>query len=85
MKKEIIVTIVTTRRKSQRFTFTIDDGSGPDMAVKEFYTRSYTAKRGALRQLDAERYEEWTGDYWISLGPWKTPDGREIVFRRKKN
>lgn len=51
MAKEIIVTIVTTRRKSQRFTFTIDDGSGPDMAVKEYYTRAYTAKRGALRHL----------------------------------
>ena len=51
MKKEIIVTIVTTRRKSQRFTFIIDDGLGPDMAVKEYYTRAYTAKRGALRYL----------------------------------
>ena len=77
MAKEIIVTIVTTRRKSQRFTFTVDDGSGPDMAVKEFYTRAYTAKRGAIRQLKATPHPR---DFCMV-----TPDGRRVRFKRKKN
>lgn len=83
MKKEIIVTIVTTRRKSQRFTFTIDDGSGPDMAVKEFYTRAYTAKRGALRQLDGRLYVKAVLP--LEYGYSQIGTGREIIFKRKKN
>ena len=77
MAKEIIVTIVTTRRKSQRFTFTINDGSGPDMAVKEFYTRAYTAKRGAIRQLQAKPHPR---DFCMV-----TFDGRRVYFKTKKN
>lgn len=83
MAKEIIVTIVTTRRKSQRFTFTIDDGSGPDMAVKEFYTRAYTAKRGALRQLDGRLYVKAVLP--LEYGYSQIGTGREIIFKRKKN
>jgi hypothetical protein len=83
MAKEIIVTIVTTRRKLQRFTFTVDDGSGPDMAVKEYYTRAYTAKRGALRQLDGRLYVKAVLP--LEYGYSQIGTGREIIFKRKKN
>lgn len=51
-KKPIVITIKETRHKKQPWTYTIDKpGKGPMETKEERYSRIWTAKRGALRQL----------------------------------
>lgn len=51
-KKPIVITIKETRHKKQPWTYTIDKpGTGPMETKQERYSRIWTAKRGALRQL----------------------------------
>lgn len=60
-RKPVIVTITKTRRKSQPFTFSIDlPGSAGKQTKAEYYTRSFTCKMGALRQLGAVK----VGNAW---------------------
>ena len=80
-KKPVVVTIKKTRHKTQPYTFVVDDGRGPDLTVRERYTRSNGAQRGAVRMLggytqrgyipDKERY--YTIAHYMQ-------DGREIRF-----
>ena len=52
--KPVIITITKTRRKTQPFTFSIDmPGNAAKQTKAEYYTRSTTARTGALRQLSA--------------------------------
>ncbi len=58
-KKPIVITIKETRHKRQPWTYTIDKpGTGPMETKQERYSRIWTAKRGALRQL---------GDCWPEI------------------
>ena len=49
-KKPIVITIKETRHKRQPWTYTIDK-PGTDGDEAGAYSRIWTAKRGALRQL----------------------------------
>lgn len=52
--KPVIITITKTRRKTQPFTFSIDmPGNAAKQTKAEYYTRSTTARTGALRQIGA--------------------------------
>ena len=60
-KKPIIITIKETRHKKKPWTYAIDKpGTGPMETKEEGYSRIWTAKRGALRQL-GDTSPEWTG------------------------
>lgn len=73
-KKPVTVEIKKTRHKGlQRFTVRIEGGK-VDTILAERYTRKSSAKRGALRKLDA---------IIAPNGEWYMPDGREIVFVSK--
>lgn len=62
--KPVIITVTKTRRKSQPFTFSIDlPGNAAKQTKNEYYTRSTTARTGALRQIDA--FKE--GGAWFVL------------------
>lgn len=52
-KAAVIVTVKKTNRKgNQRYTFSIDKpGKASKETKREYYTRPYTAWRGALRQV----------------------------------
>lgn len=68
MPKSVIVTIQKTKRKSQPYLFTVDKpGPAGKETKKEYYARPFTAKRGALRQLQAftrhDTKDPWTR-YW---------------------
>ena len=54
-KAAVIVTVKKTNRKgSQVYTYTIDKpGKAAKETKREYYTRAFTAWRGALRQLGA--------------------------------
>ena len=56
-KKPIIVTIKEVKRKSKRlYQVTIDlPGNNPDDSPREYYASVFSAKRGAIRRLDARR------------------------------
>ena len=59
-KKPIVITIIETRHKTQPWTYTIDKpGTGPMETKQERYSRIWTAKRGALRQM-GDYYPEMT-------------------------
>ena len=52
--KPVVITITKTRRKTQPFTFSIDmPGNAAKQTKAEYYTRSTTARTGALRQIGA--------------------------------
>jgi len=57
-KKPIVITIKETRHKRQPWTYTIDK-PGTDGDEAGAYSRIWTAKRGALRQL-GDTYPEIT-------------------------
>lgn len=59
-KSTVIVTVKKTKRKgNQRYTYTIDKpGNAAKETKREYYTRSYTAWQGALRQLGAVKTAE---------------------------
>lgn len=59
--KTIVITIIETRHKTRPWTYTINKpGTGPMETKQERYSRIWTAKRGALRQL-GDTSPEWTG------------------------
>ncbi len=59
--KPVVITITKTRRKMQPFTFSIDmPGNAAKQTKAEYYTRSTTARTGALRQIGAIK----TGPGW---------------------
>ncbi len=67
--KPVVITITKTRRKTQPFTFSIDmPGNAAKQTKAEYYTRSTTAKTGALRQIGALPIEfgwvVWIKDKW---------------------
>ena len=61
--KPVIITVTKTRRKTQPFTFSIDmPGNAAKQTKAEYYTRSTTARTGALRQIGAWRsilFKRW--------------------------
>lgn len=79
-KKPVVVTINKTRHKTQPYTFVVDDGRGPDLTVRERYTRSNGAKRGALRALNADNnYNSvWMNAKLVRM--YFMLDGRRIDF-----
>ncbi|HNR56186.1 MAG TPA: hypothetical protein PKJ19_13530 [Flavobacteriales bacterium] len=85
--KPVIVTIHKTRHKSQPYKFSIDGpGYQPNTTNDERYTEAKSARRGALRLLDARTYPALTsGRSWGFTGGylWVTPKGRKIVFKSK--
>jgi len=64
--KPVIITITKTRRKTQPFTFSIDmPGNAAKQTKAEYYTRSTTARTGALRQLSA--FQNWGGSWSVDI------------------
>lgn len=77
-KKPIIVTLIKGRHKTQPWTFTMDaPGPGPKDTVQERYARKDSARRGALRKLNAQR-SPVTRDWYMNIG--KTGNVRWIEF-----
>lgn len=83
-KKKTPVTVTIKASRAGGYTVSIDDpGNGPHIKLRKRYARPYTAKRGALRKLDARtRLGNAIGEL-KRVGPfvWFTPDGRDIVFK----
>ena len=79
-KKPVVVTIKKTRHKTQPYTFVVDDGRGPDLTVRERYTRSNGAKRGALRALNASAQPSYSMTTGKNVLFYFTADGRNITF-----
>ncbi len=64
--KPVIITVTKTRRKTQPFTFSIDmPGNAAKQTKSEYYTRSTTARTGALRQLGA--FQSWGGIWSVEI------------------
>lgn len=77
-KKPITVTLTKGRHKTQPWTFSIDDiGPGPQVTVKERYTRKSTAKLDALGKLGIPNF------YPKGCGYLHEKTGRPIVFVTK--
>ncbi len=64
--KPVIITVTKTRRKTQPFTFSIDmPGNAAKQTKAEYYTRSTTARTGALRQIGA--FQIWGGSWSVEI------------------
>jgi hypothetical protein len=80
-KQPIIVTITRTRRKAedQPWTVTIAEPRKQPYTLKGRYARKDSAKRGAVRHLNA--WKGPSGTHWIN-GP-KRAFKVEFLFKRK--
>lgn len=64
-QKPVVITITKTRRKTQPYTFSIDKpGAARKETKSEYYCSRGSARRGALRQLGAVKYNDigWACD-----------------------
>lgn len=84
-KKKTPVTVTIKASRAGGYTVSIDDpGNGPHIKLRKRYVSPWSAKRGAMRKLDARtRPSSLSGRDWAFSGgySWVTPDGRDIVFK----
>jgi len=84
-KKAFNVIIYRTKHKSQPWRVDMDDpGGGPIVSLQERYVSAWSAKRGALRKIDATTSGGSPGKPWGYGGGycWYTPKGQIIEFTK---
>lgn len=86
-KKKTPVTVTIKEHKprkpndNQVWAVRIEDGKS-DLVIPQRFSRQHSAKKGALRKLDARTTNGYPGREWNYMGGyvWHTTDGREILF-----
>lgn len=85
-KKPAVITVIKTAHKKQPYTVAVDKvGPGPDITIKERYTKKSSAVRRAMSELDARNQFGTSGRGWRYTGSldfkWFTPKGNPIIIK----